>query len=151
MSDRALLDALSDAGARDALQELFRRHGAAVHRLGGLLDPDSAEVDRMVEDVFVTLARRSGRLEDDVENVRLGLLAMALRRSRPPAQDGPQGSTGDALASRLQALPSADREAVALTVLAAASLSEVSVVLRSDPQAVGARLRAGLRCAAISG
>jgi len=141
-SDRDLLDAVS-TGSQAALRELFRRHGGAVHRLARLYVPDDHEADRIVVDVFVTLSHRCGRLEDDVTNVRLGLLAMARRRSRPAA---------DAAAiSPLLCLPGGDREAVALTVLATARLTDVALVLQADRRAVGSRLRAGLRSAAAVG
>jgi len=155
LSDEALLAAMRGVGSKAALWELFQRHGAAVQRLASLLvsDPDGAE--RLVEDVFVTLARRSGRLEDDVENVRLGLLAMAWRRSpptddavrcSPPAPANLARSPGDAATlARLQSLPSKDRDALALTVLGAASLTDVAVVLAANRRAVSSRLRTGLR------
>lgn len=154
LSDEALLAAMRGAGSKAALWELFQRHGAAVHRLGGLLASDPDEAERIVEDVFVTLARRFGRLEDDVDNVRLGLLAMAWRRGRltddavpssPVVPAGLARSPGDAAAiARLQSLPSEDRDALALTVLGAASLADLAVVLEADRRAVGARLRTGL-------
>jgi len=69
LSDQALLDALGASPSHAALHELFRRHGAAVVHLTGLIlagaGPD--EVDQVVEDVFVTLSRRGGRLEDAVD------------------------------------------------------------------------------------
>jgi len=156
LSDDALLAAMGGAGSKAALWELFQRHGAAVHRLGCLFVSNSEEVDRLVENVFVTLSRRSGQLEDDVENVRLGLLAMAWRRIRPTtdgvvpcspmAPAGVAQSPGDAAAiARLRGLAIGDRGALALTVLAAASLTEVAIVLEADRWAVGARLGAGLR------
>jgi len=146
---------MRDSGSKAALWELFQRHGAAVHRLGSLLVSDPDEAERLVEDVFVTLARRSGRLEDDVKNVRLGLLAMTRRRGRPAGDSvqcppatpaGLARSPGDAAAiARLQGLPSEDRDALALTVLSAASLTDVAVALAADRRAVGAQLRTGLR------
>jgi len=154
LSDEALLAEMGGVGSTAALWELFQRHGAAVHRLASLLDSDPVGAERLVEDVFVTLARRSGRLEDDVENVRLGLLAMAWRRSRPaddavrcspPAPASLARSEDDAAAiARLQSLPSKDRDALALTVLGAASLTDVAVVLAADRRAIGSRLRTGL-------
>ena len=130
LGDQALLEAVGGAAPRAALQELFRRHGAVVHRLASLLVVDPTAIDGLVADVFVTVARRRGRLEDDVENVRLGLLAMAWRRSRPTAGEAP------------------DREAVALTILAAATLTEVATVLQADRRVVGVRVRDGLLSAA---
>ncbi len=155
LSDDALLAAMGGAGSKAALWELFQRHGAAVHRLGCLFVSSSEEVDRLVENVFVTLARRSGQLEDDVENVRLGLLAMAWRRIRPNTDGvpcsplapagGARSPTDAAAIARLRGLASGDRGALALTVLAAASLTDVAIVLEADRRAVGARLCAGLR------
>ena len=150
LSDQTLLDALGGSRSRAALHELFRRHGAAVHRLAGLLmagaGPD--EVDQVVEDVFVTLSRGGGRLEDDVDNVRLSLLAMAWRRARP-ATDAGACPPGDAAAlARLRRLPAGQRDALALTVLGAATLTEAATVLQADRREVGALLRSGLRAAA---
>lgn len=145
-SDRTLLDGVAGRSPA-ALRELFRRHAGAVHRLVDVLSADTAEADRVVEDVFVTLWRRGGLLEDEVTTVRLGLLAMARRRTGPvtPAA-GPVATDADAM-SRLRCLPPGDREAVALTVLGAATLAEVSRVLQQDRRAVGSRLRSGLRSA----
>ena len=145
-SDQALLDGVG-AGSQAALKELFRRHGAAVHRLVDVLSGDSLEADRVVEDVFVTLWHRSGRLEDEVGNVRLGLLAMARRRTGPATPADHQAPGDGAAMSRLRRLPSRDREAVALTVLGTAMLGDVSRVLHEDGRAVGSRLRSGLRAA----
>ena len=145
-SDQNLLDGVA-GGSQAALKELFRRHGAAVHRLAILLSDDGAEADRVAEDVFVTLWHRSGRLEDEVANVRLGLLAMARRRTGPATQPGPPAQTDPPAMSRLRCLPSGHREVVALTVLATATLTDVADVLQEDRRAVGTRLRSGLRAA----
>ena len=143
-TDQNLLDGVA-GGSQAALKELFRRHGAAVHRLVDLLSANTAEADRVLEDVFVTLWHRRGRLEDEVANVRLGLLAMARRRTAgatPACRPVP--TEADAM-SRLRCLPSGDREAVALTVLGTATLADVGRVLQQDRRAVGSRLRSGLR------
>lgn len=145
-SDQNLLDGVA-GGSQAALKELFRRHGAAVHRLATLLSDDGAEADRVAEDVFVTLWHRSGRLEDEVANVRLGLLAMARRRTGPATLSGPPAPTDPPAMSRLRCLSSRDREVVALTVLGTATLTDVASVLQEDPRAVGSRLRSGLRAA----
>lgn len=144
LSDAALLDGLRGAGSQEALCELFRRHGSAVHRLGSLLVADQDEVDHLVEDVFVTLWRRSGQLEDEVGNVRLGLLAMAWRRTGTVVE-GVGALRRHAAISPLQWLPAGDREVLALTVLAAATITEVAIVLQADRREVCARLRSGLR------
>ena len=149
-SDQHLLDGVAD-GSQAALKELFRRHGAAVHRLVDLLSADIAEADRVVEDVFVTLWQRSGRLEDEVTNVRLGLLAMARRRTGPATPGVRTAPTEADAMSRLRCLPSREREAVALTVLAAATLADVGCVLQQDRRAVGSQLRSGLRGARSTG
>lgn len=142
-TDQNLLDSVA-GGSQPALKELFRRHGGAVHRLVDLQSADTAEADRVVEDVFVTLWRRGGRLEDEVANVRLGLLAMARRRTGPAAATrGTVTTEADAM-SRLRSLPSRDREALALTVLGKATLADVGRVLQQDRRAVGSRLRSGL-------
>jgi len=105
----------------------------------------------VVADVFVTLWHRSGRLEDEVTNVRLGLLAMARRRTGPVTDVSRTIPTeGDAI-TRLGCLPSRDREAVALTVLGRATLTDVGRVLQQDRRAVGSRLRSGLRTAGSTG
>ena len=143
-SDQNLLDSVA-GGSKAALEALFRRHGAAVHRLVDLLSADTAEADRVVEDVFVTLWHRRGRLEDELANVRLGLLAMARRRIGPAAPAGLPAPTEADPMSRLRCLPSREREAVALTVLGTATLADVGRVLQQDRRAVGSRLRSGLR------
>jgi len=143
-SDQNLLDNVA-GGSQPALKELFRRHGAAVHRLVDVLSADTDEADRVVEDVFVTLWRRNGRLEDELANVRLGLLAMARRRIGPATSAGRAIPTEADAMSRLRCLPSRDREAVALTVLGSARLADLGRVLQQDRRAVGSRLRAGLR------
>lgn len=143
-SDQNLLDGVA-GGSMPALKELFRRHGAAVYRLVGVLSSDEAEANRVVEEVFVTVWRRGGRLEDELANVRLGLLAMARRRTGPAAPTGRTGPTKADAMSRLRCLPSRDREAVALTVLGTATLADVGRVLQQDRRTVGARLRSGLR------
>ena len=145
-SAQTLLDGVA-GGSLAALKELFRRHGAAVHRLATLLSADGAEADRVAEDVFVTVWHRSGRLEDDMANVRLGLLAMARRRTGPTPPAAPPAPTDPPAMSRLRSLPSRDREVVALTVLGTATLADVAGVLQEDPRAVGSRLRSGLRAA----
>lgn len=142
-SDQNLLDNVA-GGSQPALQELFRRHGAAVHRLVDLLSADAAEADRVVEDVFVTLWRRHGRLEDELANVRLGLLAMARRRAEPASPARRSVPTEAGAMSRLRSIPSRDREAVALTVLGSATLTDLGRVLQQDRRAVGSRLRSGL-------
>lgn len=143
-SDQNLLDGIA-GGSRPALKELFRRHGAAVHRLVDLLSADTDEADSVVEDVFVTVWRRRGRLEDDLANVRLGLLAMARRRIGAATPAVRTVSTEADAMSRLRRLPYRDREAVALTVLGTATLADVGLVLQQDRCAVGSRLRSGLR------
>ena len=145
-SDQDLLDGVG-GGSQAALKELFRRHGAAVHRLATLLSDDGAEADRVAEDVFVTLWHRGGRLEDQVANVRLGLLALARRRTGPATHPEPPAPSDPPAMSRLRCLPSRDREVLALTVLGTATLTDVAGVLQEDPRAVGSRLRSGLRAA----
>jgi DNA-directed RNA polymerase specialized sigma24 family protein len=145
-SDQHLLDGVA-GGSQASLKELFRRHGAAVHRLVDVLSSDAAHADRVVEEVFVTLWHRRGRLEDEVTNVRLGLLAMARRRTGPAAPVSRTVPTEADATSRLRCLPSRDREAVALTVLGMATLADVGRVLEQDRRAVGSRLRSGLRTA----
>lgn len=115
-----------------------------MHRLASLLEGGLDEADHVVEDVFVTLWRRCGQLEDEVQNVRLGLLAMAWRRTGPSVE-GVGGRRRHAVISALQWLPAGDREALALMVLATATLSEVAIVLQADRREVGARIRSGLR------
>lgn len=149
-SDQDLLDSVAGR-SQPALKELFRRHGGAVHRLVDLLSADTAKADRVVEAVFVTLWQRGGQLEDEVANVRLGLLAMARRRTGPAAPPRRTvASDADAM-SRLGCLPSHDREAVALTVLGRATLADIGRVLQQDRRAVGSRLRSGLRSAQSAG
>jgi DNA-directed RNA polymerase specialized sigma24 family protein len=149
-SDQNLLDGVA-GGSQAALKELFRRHGAAVHRLVDLLSADIAEADRVVEDVFVTLWHRSGRLEDEVADVRLGLLAMARRRTRPATPAGRTVPTEADAMSRLRCLPPRDREVVALTALGTATLADVGRVLQQDRRVVGSQLRTGLRAARSTG
>ena len=149
-SDQDLLDSVA-GGSQPALKELFRRHGAAVHHLVDLLSADTGEADRVVEDVFVTLWHRSGRLEDELSNVRLGLLAMARRRTGSMTPAGRTVPTGADAISRLRCLPFRDREAVALTVLGTATLADVGRLLKQDRRAVGSRLREGLRSARGTG
>jgi len=110
------------------LSDLFNRHGGAVHHLAGLVAADDEEADRVVEEVFVALGR-AGCMEDSVANVRLGLLAMAWRRS-------PAGTAADGA-----------RHALAVTMLAGASLADVASVLQVDRQVVASRLRSGLAAA----
>jgi len=124
LSDQALLEAVG-AGSRTALFELFNRHGGAVHHLAGSVAADEEGAERVVEEVFVALGR-SGRLEDDVANVRLGLLAMAWRRA-------PAGPASDDAWDTL-----------AVTMAAGASLADVAGVLQVDRQVVASRLRSGL-------
>ena len=149
-SDQNLLDSVA-GGSQPALEELFRRHGAAVHRLVELLSADTAEADRVAEDVFVTVWHRSGRLEDDMTNVRLGLLAMARRRTGPATTPAGTVPTKPDAMSRLRCLPSRDREALALTVLGTATLADVGRVLQQDRPAVGSHLRSALRAARSGG
>jgi|GEM_PF-5048918 len=127
LSDQALLEAVA-AGSRTALFELFNRHGGAVHRLAGLIAADDEAADGVVEEVFVALGR-AGCMEDNIANVRLGLLAMAWRRA-------PAG-----------AAPDDDRDALAVTMLAGASLADVACVLQVERQVVASRLRSGLAAA----
>ncbi len=93
-----------------------------------------------------------GRFE---AHVALAMSAMSCqeRGSHSPAAPGAvAGSPADAAAiSPLLCLPGGDREAVALTVLATARLTDVAFVLQADRRAVGSRLRAGLRSAAAVG
>jgi len=127
LSDQALLDAVG-AGSRTALFELFNRHGGAVHHLAGLVAADDEAADRVVEEVFVAVGR-AGRMDDNLANIRLGLLAMAWRRS-------PVGAAADDA-----------RDALAMTMLAGASLVEVARVLQVDRQVVASRLRSELATA----
>lgn len=124
LSDQALLEAVG-AGSRTALFELFNRHGAAVHHLARLGAADDEDADRVVEEVFVALGR-AGRMEDNIANVRLGLLAMAGRRA-------PAGAVADDA-----------RDALAVTMLADASLADVARVLHVNRQVLACRLRSEL-------
>lgn len=152
--DHELLFAVG-GGSAPALEELLHRHGVAVYALADLLAHDIRTVDAVVVDVFVALSRRLGHMEDGVANVRLGLMAMARRRS--PRSDGPadDAAVGGGFAkvseatplSRLRSLPRKHREPVALTVMAKGTLTEVALVLGVDRYLVASRLRAGLRLA----
>ena len=123
LSDQALLAAVG-AGSRLALFELYNRHGAAVHHLGGLVAGDD-DADRVVEEMFVARGR-AGCLEDGTANVRLGLLAMAGRRALA-------GTT-----------PDDARDAAAATMMADASLTDVAGVFRISRRVAAHRLHSGL-------
>ncbi len=155
--DHELLHAVG-GGSVPALEELLHRHGSAVHDLAELLAHDGGTVDALVVDVFIALSRRFGHLEDGLANVRLGLMAMARRRSprsddaidRPAeAGDVDELATATPL-SRLRSLPRKHREPVALTVMTRATLSEVALVLGAERELVASRLRSGLQSAWIA-
>lgn len=65
----------------DALAELYRRHGGAVHALARRVLADDALAEEVLQEVFVRLWREPDRFDPDRGTLRSFLLAMTHGRS----------------------------------------------------------------------
>lgn len=65
----------------DALAELYRRHGGAVHALARRVLADEALAEEVLQEVFVRLWRAPDRFDPDRGSLRSFLLAMTHGRS----------------------------------------------------------------------
>lgn len=65
----------------DALAELYRRHGGAVHALARRVVVDEAMAEEILQEVFVTLWRAPDRFDPEKGSLRAFLLAVAHRRA----------------------------------------------------------------------
>lgn len=72
-------------GDLEALDRLLARHGSRVYRLARAVTGDDSEAERVVQQVFLALAREADVLEDDAGTTRrvLRITLDAARQARP--------------------------------------------------------------------
>jgi len=134
------------AGDRDALGEVYARHGSAVFGLAsGLCGPLRAE--QVTRDVFVALWNHPDAFEPECESLRSHLLAQA--RARATSDPGVSVSAhgpdlGSMVLSRFAGLAPRDAAAVSLTVVGGFTPEEAADLLRCSAASVTKSVRSGL-------
>ena len=149
-TDRQLLARISsgsDASAREALAELYRRHGGSVLRFLKQVLPDPNDAEDVLQETFLAAARHAGRAAGD--DARPWLTAIAAnrvrdlhrgrnrrkRREREASQRPAEASSpaadepGARLESALALLGERDRAVIELKHIQGLEHSEVAQVL----------------------
>lgn len=163
--DVELTDAIRE-GSREALAEVYRRHGGPVFAAALRVSGDLELAGEVVEDVFVGLWAAPERV--NAGSIPLAVSLSALGRSRAvdlvrsgavarpghvrvrderSAGDGEAKVAGGRAAEVRQAvgaLPANEREAIALAYFAGHSCRRVARILRVGEDTVNARIRRGL-------
>ena len=172
LEDPALV-ALVVEGDGSALEALYARYGRVCYALARRVLTGERQAQDVVQDVFVTVWREAGRYDATRGSMSTWLLTLThhkavdavrreetLRRRRtaaealdfatPPAPDPVglevwSGLRRDGVRAALQALPEAQREALALTYFGGYTQREIAKLTDAPLGTVQARLLAGLR------
>lgn len=171
--DRASDGALAVAVGRyreDALAEVYRRHGGAVHALASRILGRGPQADDVAQEVFLDLWRRPERFDPSRGTLRTFLMTMAharsvdvlrsesARRAREERSTRETATAGYdiehqawdlAVAEQVRAalgdLPADERRAIELAYFGGHTYREVATILGEPEGTIKSRIRAGLR------
>ena len=148
-SDVTLMVAIA-RGARDALAEVYRRHGDQVYGLARRLCGHS-RAEAVVQEVFLDLTRDPTRFVGDRTSLRTALLVQTYGRSVEYLAKVTEVETidRDSALWRLHSLPEEERDAVVLALMEGHTYSDVARLLGEAEGTVKSRIRAGLTRLAV--
>jgi RNA polymerase sigma-70 factor (ECF subfamily) len=169
MSDASLVVAVARYN-QDALAEIFRRHGGAVHALAKRVTRDAALAEEVTQELFVRLWNEPERYDSARGTLRTFLLMQTHRRSvdvirseearkRREQTDAAQiaaasydidhefGDLADreAIREALATLPEEERRAIQLAFYHGLTYREVAQRLEQPEGTVKTRIRSGLK------
>jgi RNA polymerase sigma-70 factor (ECF subfamily) len=155
---------------REALAELYRRHGGAVFGLARRVLGDVARAEEVVQEVFLRLWDQPERFDPERGSLRAFLLAQAhgravdllradtSRRRREDLEARRVAEAGydverevwdlavaESVRGALTMLPSSEREAIELAYFGGHTYREVSLIVQAPEGTVKSRIRSGLR------
>jgi RNA polymerase sigma-70 factor, ECF subfamily len=168
-SDTVLVIATAQ-GDRHALAEIYRRHGAQVHRLAQRLLGDDRAAEDVTQEVFVRFWREPTRFDPEKGQLRSFLLMKAhgkavdliraessrRRRDERDAFDASKPSydlereivdldIADRVGKALTTLPDDERKAITLAYFGGHTYREVAELLGQPEGTVKSRIRNGLK------
>lgn len=168
MGDAALVFAVARY-EEQALAEVYRRHGGAVHGLARRLLMDDAAAEEIVQEVFLRLWKQPDRFDPDRGSLRSFLLAQAhgravdlirseesrrrreerdARRTAHAAYDIEREvwdlEVSDKISGALGELPEEQRSAIVLAYFGGYTYREVASILGEPEGTVKSRIRSGL-------
>lgn len=149
-------------GDRAAFQLLYERHWQPVYRFAWLLAKSVQDAEDITQECFLALVRNAAAFDAHRSQLRTWLLAVArnqhllrcrgrVRQAGPATIESVEESVGlveelirletaGAVRRAVEALPSAQREALYLVEFEDLSLADAAEVLGIEPNAVKARL-----------
>lgn len=155
---------------RDALAEVYRRHGAAVHAVARRVTGTPSRADDVTQEVFVDLWQRPERFDAGRGTLRTWLLTAAhsravdlvradvarARREERVAHDTARSgydvdhfawdlAMADRLRAALDALPEGERRAIELAYFEGLTYRQVASELDAPEGTVKSRIRSGLK------
>jgi RNA polymerase sigma-70 factor (ECF subfamily) len=169
MSDASLIVAVARYN-QDALAEIFRRHGGAVHALAKRVTRDKALAEEVTQELFVRLWNEPERYDSARGTLRTFLLMQAHRRSvdvirseearkrREQNESASIAATSydidhefgdladrEAIREALEILPQDERRAIELAFYHGLTYREVAQCLEQPEGTVKTRIRTGLK------
>ena len=154
----------------EALAEVYRRHGGAVHGLARRVVGSDALADEVTQDVFVDLWKRPERFDPGRGALRTFLLTSAhgkavdvvrsessrrAREERTARETVVAGydldhyawdlAVADRVKSAVGSLPGAERQAIELAYFDGRTYREVAEILGEPEGTIKSRIRSGLR------
>ncbi|KJE77537.1 sigma-70 family RNA polymerase sigma factor [Ferrimicrobium acidiphilum] len=169
MSDASLIVAVARYN-QDALAEIFRRHGGAVHALAKRVTRDTALAEEVTQELFVRLWNEPERYDSARGTLRTFLLMQAHRRSvdvirseearkrREQNESASIAATSydidhefgdladrEAIRGALEILPQDERRAIELAFYHGLTYREVAQRLEQPEGTVKTRIRTGLK------
>lgn len=168
MGDTALVFAVARY-EQEALAEVYRRHGGAVHGLARRLLMDDTAAEEVAQEIFLRLWKQPDRFDPDRGSLRSFLLAQAhgravdvirseesrrrreerdARRTAHAAYDIEREvwdlEVSDKISGALGELPEEQRSAIVLAYFGGYTYREVATILGEPEGTVKSRIRAGL-------